>query len=47
MKLKVLQNHETVLEPRNSIGILSEALSFSQLFFSGDVPFQYPFFGRQ
>jgi hypothetical protein len=30
-KLKVLQNHETVLEPQNSIGILSEALSFSRL----------------
>jgi hypothetical protein len=30
-KLKVLQNHETVLEPYNSISILSEALSFSQL----------------
>jgi hypothetical protein len=31
MKLEVLQNHETVLEPQNSIGILSEALSFSRL----------------
>jgi hypothetical protein len=31
MKLKVLWNHETVLEPQNSIGILSEALSFSRL----------------
>jgi hypothetical protein len=31
MKLEVLQNHETVLKPENSIGILSEALSFSQL----------------
>jgi hypothetical protein len=31
MKLKVLRNHETVLEPQNSIGILSEALSFSRL----------------
>jgi hypothetical protein len=31
MKLKVLRNHETVLEPQNSIGILSEALSFSLL----------------
>jgi hypothetical protein len=30
-KLKVLQNHETVLEPQDSIGILSEALSFSSL----------------
>jgi hypothetical protein len=30
-KLKVLRNHETVLEPQNSIGILSEALSFSGL----------------
>jgi hypothetical protein len=30
-KLEVLRNHETVLEPQNSIGILSEALSFSQL----------------
>jgi hypothetical protein len=31
MKLKVLRKHETVLEPQNSIGILSEALSFSWL----------------
>jgi hypothetical protein len=31
MKLEVLRNHETVLEPQNSIGILSEALSFSRL----------------
>jgi hypothetical protein len=31
VKLKVLQNHEMVLEPWNFIGILSEALSFSQL----------------
>jgi hypothetical protein len=31
MKLKELQNHETILEPENSIGILSEALNFSQL----------------
>jgi hypothetical protein len=31
MKLKVLRNHETVLEPYNSIGILSEAMSFSRL----------------
>ncbi len=30
-KLKVLRNHETVLEPQNSIGVLSEALSFSRL----------------
>jgi hypothetical protein len=30
-KLKVLRNHETVLEPQNFIGILSEALSFSRL----------------
>jgi hypothetical protein len=28
--LKVLRNHEMVLEPSNSIGILSETLSFSQ-----------------
>jgi hypothetical protein len=31
MNLEVLQNHETILEPQNSIGILSEALSFSRL----------------
>jgi hypothetical protein len=31
MKLKVLWNHEAVLEPQNSIGILSEALRFSRL----------------
>jgi hypothetical protein len=31
MKLKVLRNHETTLEPQNSISILSEALSFSRL----------------
>jgi hypothetical protein len=31
MKLKVHQNHETVLEQQNSIGVLSEALSFSRL----------------
>jgi hypothetical protein len=31
MKLQVLRNHETVLEPYNSIGILSEALSFSEI----------------
>jgi hypothetical protein len=31
MKLEVLRNHETVLEPQNSIDILSEALRFSQL----------------
>jgi hypothetical protein len=31
MKLEVLRNHETALEPQNSIGILSEALSFSRL----------------
>jgi hypothetical protein len=31
MKLKILQNHETVLEPWNSIDILLEALNFSQL----------------
>jgi hypothetical protein len=30
-KLKVLRNHETVLKPQNSIGILSEALSFFRL----------------
>jgi hypothetical protein len=30
MKLKVLRNHETVLEPYDSIGILSAAMSFSQ-----------------
>jgi hypothetical protein len=30
-KLKVLLNHKVVLEPQNSIGILLEALSFSQL----------------
>jgi hypothetical protein len=30
-KLKVLWNHKMILEPENSIGILSEALSFSQL----------------
>jgi hypothetical protein len=30
-KLKVLRNHETILEPQNSIDILSEALSFSRL----------------
>jgi hypothetical protein len=30
-KLKVLQNHETVLEPQNSLSVLSEALSFSRL----------------
>jgi hypothetical protein len=29
-KLEVLQNHETVLEPQDSIDILSEALSFSR-----------------
>jgi hypothetical protein len=32
MKLKVLQNHETVLEPQDSIDILSEALSFSRFY---------------
>jgi hypothetical protein len=31
VKLKVLWNHKSVLEPYNSIGILSEALGFSQL----------------
>jgi hypothetical protein len=31
VKLKVLWNHKVVLEPQNSLGILSEALSFSQL----------------
>jgi hypothetical protein len=31
MKLEVLRNHETVLEPQDSIGILSEALRFSRL----------------
>jgi hypothetical protein len=31
MKLKVLWNHEMVVEPQNSIDILSEALSFSRL----------------
>jgi hypothetical protein len=31
MKLKVLQNHEAVLEPQNSIIILLEELSFSRL----------------
>jgi hypothetical protein len=31
MKLEVLQNHKTALEPQNSIGILSEALRFSRL----------------
>jgi hypothetical protein len=31
MKLKVLWNHKMVLEPQNSIGILSEALRFSRL----------------
>jgi hypothetical protein len=31
VKLQVLQNNETVLEPYNSIGFLSEALSFSRL----------------
>jgi hypothetical protein len=31
MKLEVLRNHETVLEPHDSIGILSEALRFSRL----------------
>jgi hypothetical protein len=30
-KLEVLRNHKTVLEPQNSIDILSEALSFSRL----------------
>jgi hypothetical protein len=30
-KLEVLQNHKTVLEPYDSIDILSEALNFSQL----------------
>jgi hypothetical protein len=30
-KLKVLQNHEAVLKPLNSIDILSKALSFSRL----------------
>jgi hypothetical protein len=30
-KLKVLWNHKVVLKPQNSIGILSEALCFSQL----------------
>jgi hypothetical protein len=29
-KLKVLRNHETVLEPYDSIGILSAAMSFFQ-----------------
>jgi hypothetical protein len=32
MKLKVPRNHEAVLEPENSIGILSEAMSFSRLY---------------
>jgi hypothetical protein len=32
MKLEALWNHKAVLEPYNSIGILSEALSFTQLY---------------
>jgi hypothetical protein len=36
-KLKVLQNHETVLEPQNFIGILSEALRISQLHSSAEM----------
>jgi hypothetical protein len=31
VKLKVLWNHKVVLEPKDSLGILLEALSFSQL----------------
>jgi hypothetical protein len=36
-KLKVLQNHKTVLEPYNSISILLEALSLSQLQSSAEM----------
>jgi hypothetical protein len=37
MKLKVHRNHETVLKPQNSIGVLSEALSFSRLHFLAEM----------
>jgi hypothetical protein len=39
VKLKVLWNHETALETYNFIGILSEALSFSQLQSSAEVTY--------
>jgi hypothetical protein len=37
VKLEVLWNHKVVLEPYNSIGILSEAFSFTQLYPPADV----------
>jgi hypothetical protein len=37
MKLEVLRNHETILEPQNSINILSEALSFPRLHSSAEM----------
>jgi hypothetical protein len=30
-KLKIFQDHKAILEPQNSIGILSETLRFTQL----------------
>jgi hypothetical protein len=30
-KLKVLWDHKVILEPQNSLGVLSEALCFTQL----------------
>jgi hypothetical protein len=37
VKLKVLSDHKAILEPHNSLGVLSETLCFTQLQPSSDV----------
>jgi hypothetical protein len=37
VKLKVLSDHKAILEPQNSLGVLSETLCFTQLQPSSDV----------
>jgi hypothetical protein len=37
VKLKVLWDHKAILEPQNSLGVLSETLCFTQLQPSSDV----------
>jgi hypothetical protein len=37
VKLKVLWDHKAIIEPQNSLGVLSETLCFTQLQPSSDV----------
>jgi hypothetical protein len=38
VKLKVLWDHKVILEPQNSISVLSETLCFTQLQSSSEMP---------